>query len=277
MQFNQNTFTSTDNHTIYTYEALPDGDFDQIVLIVHGYGEHFARYEHVVEALVTSGTAVYGIDHRGHGRSTGERAIFKAFEQPIADIHVLMKNIKSQHSNKKVYMLGHSMGSLLALTYTIEHQQELTGLIVTGVAITGSENVSPMVRTIGSIIARFRPSFPIAPAGEMTILTRDPDMVKKAEDDPMMYKGAWKAGMGTLILDVGEKLQTEVHKITMPILIMHGSADELTPLSGSQYVHEHVSSQDKTLQVWEGMLHEIFNEVGRDEVIQTMIDWIHEH
>lgn len=277
MELIPKTFVSDDGHTIYTYKVLPESSFEKIIVIIHGYGEHFARYEHVIEALVNAGFAVYGIDHRGHGRSTGERAYFTDFEAPVADIHVLMENIEEEYPNKDIFIFGHSMGSMLAVAYALKNQQALNGLILTGTGISGGDNVSTVLRTVGTVIARFRPHFPILPNGGLDILTRDKEMVKKAEEDEFMYKGAWKAGMGKLLLDVGDTLKGDVHKLMLPMLIMHGTADELTPPAGSQWIYDHAQSTDKTIKFWDGMHHEIHNEIGREDVILTIIDWVNQH
>src|SRR3954462_664790 len=86
----------------------------RLVVLVHGYGEHIGRYEHVARALVARGSAVVGPDHVGHGRSGGEQARVGGFEPGVDDLRAVVADARDA---LPVVMVGHSMGGLIATRY----------------------------------------------------------------------------------------------------------------------------------------------------------------
>lgn len=271
------TFTTPDGikiHTIY-WEAV--GASERVLIIVHGIGEHSGRYAHVAEKLTQAGYHVYALDHRGHGQSGGERLHIPSDKSFITDLKQYYERIKAKHPQAKIFMLGHSMGSVISLQFILTYLDAIDAIVVTGTATDVASTVSPVLRVIGNAINSIYPKTPISPPGGMAILTRDPEMLQKAETDPLMHRGWTKTNIAKFILDMGEMIQERAHEITMPILIMHGEDDELTPISGSRIMYERVGSKDKTLKTWANMLHEIMNEVEREAVIQTIIEWLEQH
>src|SRR5690349_10513651 len=129
MQHNTGSFKTADGLNIHTESWLPDGESRAVVLISHGVGEHIGRYAHVAVRLVADGYAVYGLDHRGHGKSGGLRSYYDDLNDPVNDLKIYFDQIKTAQSGKKIFLYGHSLGSLIALLYTLRYQSELAGLI----------------------------------------------------------------------------------------------------------------------------------------------------
>lgn len=277
MQTQQSTFQSHDGLEIHTYSYCATEEPRAVVLITHGYGEHMGRYEHVILALVEQGYAVYGLDHRGHGYSDGARALFRTLDDPLQDMRRVFDQARADYPDHDIFMLGHSMGSLLTLAFALKYEREIAGIIVTGVATHGGQRVSPIIRRIGETLMNVVPQLPIQPPGPPTDLNSDPVMLQKWEDDPLNYKGWWKVGMGGLLIRKGEEVAGQVHRLTLPMLIMHGSEDVVTPIDGSYHLHQVAASDDKTLKVWNGMKHEVLNEVERDQVFAVLLSWLDAH
>lgn len=268
---------TSDQLTLFTQSWAPTGKPRAIVLIVHGYGEHSTRYTHVAEAMVNSGYAVYTLDHRGHGKSEGLKAYFAAVDDAVRDLRTYFETIQREHPGQKIFVYGHSMGSIISLAFTLKYQKDVAGLILTGTAITGDETISPLLITIGQFLQRFVPTLPLLPALGLDQLASDQSVGEVYGKDPLVYRGAWRIGMGFGLIVAGRELQTQIQNLKLPLLIMHGEEDKITPISGGHLVRDKAQSTDKTFKSFPKMRHEIHNDHSKAEVIDTMIQWLNGH
>ncbi len=244
-----------------------------VVLLAHGYGEHIGRYGHVVTALAARGYAVVAQDHRGHGRSSGPRAQIHRFDDYVDDLHLLASDARHTLPGLPVVLLGHSMGGLIAVRYALRHQSKLAALITSGVALHIGEDVPTPVRHLGRLIAAVAPNLPVRKSVE-DVLSTDPTVERDFERDPRCYSGPVKAALGHAFSAAAADARRQVAHLTLPLLVMHGAADQLTDPAGSQLLYTRAASPDKTLRLWPGLKHEIFNEPARAEVIAFMLDWL---
>lgn len=247
------------------------------VVIAHGLGEHSGRYRHVAEPLVNLGFAVYLMDHRGHGRSAGPRAFVDRFDNAVADIDQVVDLAASEQRNKPLFLLGHSMGGGMALSYAIKHQDKLTGLILSGPAVA-LDGAPPMIKPIARFLSRFMPRlglFPIDPS----VVSRDPASAADYAEDPLNCHGKVPARTLGELVNFVDALPAQLPTLTLPLLVMHGGDDKLAGVAGSQMVIQHVSSADKTLKVYDGLYHEIFNEFpdDRERVLADLCEWLDAH
>lgn len=233
-----------------------------VVVITHGLAEHSGRYDHVAQALNAAGYAVSAYDHRGHGQSVGYPAdMGEDLDVLISD--VVAQAVAAQQTHEKVFLLAHSMGTIFALPAALEVPSEtLSGIVLSGVALVPGQAVLESVASGGGIPA--------------STISRDPDVVKAYEDDPLVF-----TGMPALLLDkMGEAIARAtdaVGKITIPVLLLHGSDDQLTSLEGANMVHAQLVVTDKTLKVYDGLYHEVLNEPEKDQVIADLIAWLDAH
>lgn len=278
MQHREATFQGAKGFSIFRRTWLPDnGATRAAVVIVHGLGEHSGRYAHVAEQLVAAGCAVYAMDHRGHGKSDGSRAVVDRFSRAVEDIDQVVELAKKENPGKPVFMLGHSMGGALALSYTLKHQPKLKGLILSGPAVA-IDGAPPHLKPLSRILSIFAPSaglFAIPP----TTVSRDESVVKHYADDPLNFHGKVPARTLSEIIGFVEWLPAAVPGLTLPLLIQHGSKDVLAGVSGSQMVAREASSKDKTLKVYDELFHEIYNELPADRaiVLADLKAWVEAH
>src|SRR5512136_567634 len=129
MRHNEDHFTTPDGAGIYTQAWLPDSTPQAVILIVHGLGEHSGRYGNYVAYFVPRGYALYSFDARGHGRSSGARGYVERFDRYVEDIERRAAQARSDWPGPPLFILGHSLGSLMALSYARQHSDRLTGLI----------------------------------------------------------------------------------------------------------------------------------------------------
>jgi alpha-beta hydrolase superfamily lysophospholipase len=151
----------------------------RLVVLVHGYGEHIGRYEHVAEALTARGSTVVGPDHVGHGRSAGERVLVENFEPIVDDLRAV---VQAERGDLPVVMVGHSMGGLIAIRYTQRHRADLAGLVLSGPAV----GLGPVMQEW--LAAAELPAEPL----DATALSRDPAVGEAYVADPFVYHGGWK-------------------------------------------------------------------------------------
>lgn len=251
-----------------------------IALICHGHREHLGRYGHVVASLVRDGFAVYGGDHRGHGRSSGTRALITDFDRVADDFHVLAIHAMRRHPGLPVALIGHSMGGLIALRYSLRYQDELAALITSGPAVIIDDGVPAAVSTVGKAFARVAPTAPMLspPHGrnidEDTGLREESFVAEHFDADHRTWHGHTRLGTAAAMLTAAEDTRQRFAEIRLPLLAMHGDLDTITSPRGTELLYQGASSIDKYIILWEGMRHEIFNAPGRNEVIDTMCRWL---
>jgi len=247
------------------------------IVIAHGLGEHSARYLRVAELLVARGCAVYAIDHRGHGRSEGRRAFIDRFDHAVADIDQLVDMARRERPGSRLFLLGHSLGGALALDYAIKHQSKLDALLLSGPAVSLNA-ASAFVVQVSKILSSVAPTMGVL-AIDPSAISRDPKEVEAYAIDPLIFHGKVPARSAGEAVRFVEGLPSRLATLTLPILIMHGKEDTLAGVEGSEMVFRGVRSPDKTLHIYDGLRHEIFNELPADRarVFADMTAWIDAH
>lgn len=272
------TFQTTDQQTIHTISWLPDDTQTPraVVIVVHGIGEHSGRYQHVAEYLTAQGFAVYSLDHRGHGRSTGERMFFDSFADPVNDLKQYVDRVQAENRDLPIFMYGHSMGSLISLLFALQYQFDLRGLISSGTPINVDEGAPPWLVKVGTFLNKYVPRLPFGGLDAKT-LSHDEKVVKAYLDDPYVTYARVKLGMAIKFSTEGAYVRQNIHTLRLPLLILHGEKDSIAPKSGSEFIFQHAGSPDKTLKIYPNLFHEIHNEPEQTEVLKDISDWLIEH
>jgi alpha-beta hydrolase superfamily lysophospholipase len=233
------------------------------VVIVHGIAEHSGRYDYLARALNQAGYAAYAYDHRGHGRSIGAPGdMGEDVQQLVQD--VVDACVAARASHERTFLLAHSMGTLFALPATAQAPTgTLEGLILSGVALVPGEAVLTSLTTGEGLPA--------------STISRDPDVVKAYEDDPLIFNDAIPPETMTRAAEAIQWATESIPNINIPVLLLHGTDDVLTSIEGANMVHAQLVVTDKTLKVYEGLYHEVLNEPEKDQVISDVIEWLDAH
>ncbi len=274
---NNDFFTTQDGVKIFTTHSLPVGEPKAVVLVVHGYGEHCGRYQHVIKALVEAGYAAYALDHEGHGQSDGLRAYITDFNRSVTHMKEYLDRITPQHPGKQLFVLGHSMGALLSLAFTLRYQQQIAGLLISGAPVNADANVSPLMIQLGYMLNRIVPTLPLMPSTGNDILSTDPQVAIDFGNDPLTYKANMRVGLAVALNETAKNVREHLAELTLPLLVMHGADDKLVNPSGSQVAYERAASKDKTLKLYPGMRHEIMNEREKANVLRDIVAWLDGH
>jgi len=271
----EHAFRNANGITIFYREWLPDaGKAQGIVLIVHGLGEHSGRYRHVAAALTGAGFLCYGIDQLGHGLSEGVRVFIPDLRLAVDDLRQLFEIVTRQHAQMPVFLFGHSMGSLTGLEFSLLYPHRLSGIALSGVAINAEETRPAWLVKLCLYAAEYIPKLRLSPPGLPRVLTHDDEILKEWWEDPLIDRGMWRVGTSAALVLASRRIRRSARQLTLPILALHGSDDHLVPSSGAYFLRQNASSSDVTVKIYEGMRHELVNEICRDEVIQTLTHWM---
>lgn len=247
-----------------------------VVLLAHGYAEHLGRYEYFAHKLNAAGIAVYALDHWGHGKSEGTYGFVPRFSAYTDGVEALLGEIEARHPGLPRFLIGHSMGGLIAAVHLTTHQSHYAGAILSGPAIKAAEEPSKLLIWVSRLLSALAPKLGVL-ALDAEGVSRDPAVVAAYRADPMVYTGKMSARLAAEMFDTMALARAGAGKISLPILLLHGEADRLTAPVGSEFLAENVASADKQLKVYPGLYHEIFNEPERDSVIGDVTDWIAKH
>jgi acylglycerol lipase len=242
-----------------------------VLVIVPGFNAHSAYYAWAAEQLVADGLAVYAVDLRGRGQSDGERFYVETFDDYVSDVAQCVAVARSREPGLPVFLLGHSAGGVVACLFALAHQAELAGLIC--------ESFAHQLPAPGFALAVFKGLSHVAPHAHILHLknedfSRDPQVVKAMSADPLIAHETQPTRTLAAMVRADERLKEGFPLITLPVLIVHGTADKATRPSGSQFFYDTAGSGDKTLKLYEGHVHDLLNDFGKDVVMADIKSWI---
>jgi acylglycerol lipase len=275
VQQHNDVLQTSDGIRLYTQAWVPE--MPRAVLIIsHGYAEHSGRYQHFASHLVANGLAVYALDHRGHGRSEGERANVKIFDEYVSDLSRFVNSVREKHPTLKRFLFGHSMGGAIAAQLAIKQPNQVDGLLLSSPYLINAVSVPAPLMAVSGFVSRVLPGLPTIKLDSRDI-SRDPVIVKSYDTDPLNYRGGTKARFGTELLGAGEYVFSHASTIKLPVLIMIGTGDRIADAQGGKKLFELVGSSDKTLKIYDDYYHEILNEIGKEKVYEDSLTWLQHH
>lgn len=278
MKHSEGTLSGPQGLRIYYQTWQPETPPKAAVLLVHGLGEHAARHRNTIQRLVENGYAVYGPDHIGHGKSEGMRAYINRFSDLTSPLDTLVGIIRAELPNAPLFVLGHSLGGLITAYYLLDNQDKFSGAVLSAPAVKAGDDISPALIAMSRILSALTPKMGVL-ALDPKGISRDPQEVAAYINDPLNFHGKIPARMGGEMLTAMARVTAEAGRITLPLLIIQGSADVMVNPSGAQMLHDLVSSSDKTLKVYPGYYHEMHNEPepDRQRVLGDVLTWLNAH
>ncbi len=247
----------------------PVADPRALVLIVHGLAEHSERYEHVGQFLNEHGYGAVAYDQRGHGRTGGRRAHVGSFDELLDDIEDHLGQLRT--AGRPVVLCGHSMGGLASAAYAVSGRPAPDLLVLSAPAL-GASLPAPMLvvpRLLSSVMGRTR----LPAMFDSTVLSRDPAVGAAYDADPLIDPRATVA-LVAAIFDTIRSTVDRLDRLTVPTLVMHGSADELVPVDATECLEGRPGVERI---VYPDMQHEIFNEIGWRGVLGDLVGWLERH
>jgi len=258
------------------YQAwLPPGDPKAVLLVVHGLGEHSGRYGNVVNYFVPRGYAVYALDHYGHGQSDGQREYVERFSDYTEPLKAFFDKVAGWQAGRRIFLMGHSLGGLISADYLLQHQAGLSGAVLSGPAVKAPK-LSPALLAVGRLLSRVAPKMGVL-ALDANGVSRDPEVVRAYVNDPLVFTGKTTARLGAETIDAMARVQAGAATLTLPLLILQGGSDKLVDPAAAHELYQAAGSKDKTVKVYPGLYHEIYNEPEREQVLHDVETWLEAH
>jgi alpha-beta hydrolase superfamily lysophospholipase len=277
MKTQSGTIMAQDGTSIYWKGWVPDHSPKAVVHVIHGYAEHIDRYGNVIDELLPAGYAVFGNDHRGHGKSEGKRGHVGSFQEFIDDEKQFRREvIQARFPKMPYFVLGHSMGSLIAMNYVEQNAVDVKGLVLSGTGSEPGTDIPKALLVITKILSKILPSVHVKSPLPPEFISRDMDVVKAYVNDPLVYNVITPrlAHEMNRYVVIGAQ---NAFKIQIPVLIQLGSRD--TAFSGQKELFEMIGAKDKTFKLYEGLKHEVYNELAADrmKVLADLRSWLDGH
>jgi acylglycerol lipase len=269
--------TASDGVRLYAQWWRPSGAPKAIVCLIHGGGEHSGRYTHMAQALTHAGYLVGAVDLRGHGRSPGRRLFIRSFDEYLTDVRSLLMQAAKEAPGTPVFLLGHSLGGLIATTFVIAERPAIAGLVLSGPFLEIGQGISQAGRRLAPILGRLFPTLTLTKALDTRAVSRAPEVVRAYATDPLVHHGGIPLRTGAQVMKAIANTDTRMAEVQVPLLIFHGTADRLAAVDGSKRLYARASSSDKTLRLCEGLFHEVFNEPEQDTLLGELVKWLDGH
>ena len=248
-----------------------------VVVLLHGFGEHLLRYEHVAQHLVGGGFVVVAVDVRGHGKSDGQRGHVLRHDEYMVDVDAAFALAQRVHPGGERVLLGHSHGGLLALRYLMQESGHQPAALVLSSPFLGIAVAVPRWKAaLGRSLSRFKPDFSLPTDLPASHLSKDQSVVDAYVKDPLVHAAA-SARWFTEVQEAQADALRRAHQVKLPTLVMQGGDDKIVDIGATRRAAEGLGSADKEYIEYPGLRHEIFNEVERDKVLRDMQRWLSQH
>lgn len=251
---------------------LPEQFPSAMLTIIHGLGGHSGQFYAIAQALIPKGFGVCGLDLRGHGRSPGERGFINHWSEFRDDVTHFLAHIRQQQPGCPLFLLGHSLGGVVVLDYAIRQPEGLQGVIVTAPAL-GPVAITPWKLVLGQLLSRVWPQFSLSTGIDLSPASRDPAVLQTYARDPLRHERG-TARLSTEFLTATRWVHDHAPDLDIPLLILHGGADRVVPVEGSQLFFEQVTFPDKTRHVYPNSYHELHNDLDSPIVLADLATWM---
>ncbi len=268
------TFTAGDGDNLaLQHWPVPEGTRRRgIVVLVHGLGEHAGRYERLAQRLTWWGYAVVGYDQCGHGESSGARGCVPTTLRLIDDLaDVVESTHRRLRAGEKLFVLGHSLGGLVACCYVILRQPPIDGLVLSSPALR--VRPSPWQRLLLAVLPRLAPNFTVSNGLRPEGLSHDPDVVEAYEADPLVHDRV-SARLARFLVEAGPRVLARARHWRMPTLLLWGGSDPVVDPRGSLAFSRAAPAEVVTAHAFEDLYHEVFNELEAEPVYAALRGWL---
>jgi alpha-beta hydrolase superfamily lysophospholipase len=246
-----------------------------LVVLIHGMGEHFGRYGHVAEFFTQNGYAFAGMDLRGHGRSQGKRGHTPSYEYLMNDIELLISTIQVDFPELPLFIYGHSMGGNLVLNALIRRSLPITAAVISAPYLKLAFEPPKWKTVLGKISAKWLPELTQPTGLDTEALSRDPNVILAYNNDPLVHDKITSSFFVNVHF-AGPYVLEHAAKINIPLLLMHGTKDQLTSHWATQELHKRIPERSE-LKLWEGFYHELHNEPEQEELLSFVTEWFEKH
>ena len=253
-------------------EWVPAGPRRGLVVLVHGFDDHGGRYLHVGDALAAAGFVLCSYDARGQGRSEGRWAYVDRYQQLMDDLGAFLDLATARHPGLPRFLYGHSMGGNEVLNYLLRRKPKLAGAVATSPWLELAVKPPAWQFTAARLAAALPLAVAIPTGMDPAGISHDPAVVKAYVADPCV-KGKITPRLLVSVLEAGQWALARAGELSVPLLLLHGDADQITAHGASQRFAQAAGSL-VTFRTWPGGFHELHNEPEKAEVLKVITDWL---
>jgi len=268
-------FVSPDGIKIFYRQYQAESERARMVLS-HGVGEHSGRYGNVIERVLPKGFSVWAPDHRGHGQSGGKRGHVLNFVQYLTDLRLTVELAKKDMPGEMpCFLLGHSMGGLIALYFAQHYPELIDGVVASSPCLGMVIEIPAAKKVLGSFMSYVWPGMTMGSGLDATKISRDENVVSAYKNDPLVHDRV-SARFFTELLAAMESVNQQASALNVPVLMQVAGEDYLVSADSSKRFFEKLTLQDKTLHVYDDMYHEIYNapEDQKERVLDDLETWL---
>jgi alpha-beta hydrolase superfamily lysophospholipase len=265
--------TTTRGAVLFRQAWTPADEPAAVLAVMHGYGEHGGRYRLLADGLVPRGYAVHTVDLPGHGRSPGRRGHINRFAEYVAVSRALVAALRREYPQTPLFLLGHSLGGLIAAVHAEEGDANLSGVVLSSPLIRLGLHVSPAKLAGLKVLCHVLPSANIGNPLRAADLSHDSGVVVEYEIDKFNHHVA-TARWGSEVLAAQRLALAGAARLRLPLLLQYAGADVIADPQASEQLFAAAGSADKTRRRYDDYFHEIYNEAGRQEVYDDLLTWL---
>ncbi|XP_027810275.1 monoglyceride lipase isoform X2 [Marmota flaviventris] len=278
---------NADGQHLFCRYWKPSGTPRALVFVSHGAGEHCGRYDELAQMLMGLDILVFAHDHVGHGQSEGERMVVSDFHVFVRDVLQHVDVMQKDYPSLPVFLLGHSMGGAIVILTAAERPGHFSGMVLISPLVLANpesastfkdhpkiftdlvENTSRLVMVwiplflwvlAAKVLNLVLPNMSLGPI-DSSVLSRNKTEVELYNSDPLICRAGLKVCFGIQLLNAVSRVERALPKLTLPFLLLQGSADRLCDSKGAYLLMESAKSQDKTLKIYEGAYHVLHKEL----------------
>jgi alpha-beta hydrolase superfamily lysophospholipase len=268
------TWTTQDGKTLFAQKWDAGKDARGAILLVHGLGEHSSRYASWAGQLTKEGISVLTFDFRGHGQTPGKPGQISDYNKLLSDIQLLINEGEKCFTHLPLFLYGHSMGGNLVTNYVITNPIHLAGIILTSPWFELT-NKPPRFKLSGAMFASKIMPWLIAKSDiKPEHISRELREVHLYKTDKLIHNKI-SLGLFRKAYKRGLTAKGSIYKINAPLLVMHGTDDQITSCQATRDFT--INASEKTTFIeWEGCYHELHHDMDREKVFYKLLDWLNE-
>lgn len=265
-------FTTRTKQELY-YQTWQVDSPKAVFVIAHGLGEHSGRYSDVAKFLNANSYTVTALDHQGHGQSPGQKGHINSFEDYIADLFDFIELTKQEYPNKSIYLLGHSMGGLIATGYVLRHKN-IDKVIISAPPYGVPGKAAQIQLKIGAFLGRFMPKASTSNNLDASTVCSTQSVVDAYIADELVHDQI-TLGWGRAFVAEQKFILHNLSKIDATLLMLLPQADVITDPRTTDECFKKMSQENKTIKYYPSSFHEVLNEdVDGPKALQDILEWL---
>jgi alpha-beta hydrolase superfamily lysophospholipase len=273
VEYRSGTFSGCDGTALFYQAWVPRLSRPRALLVnLHGLGDHSGLYPRLADHFPSRDIALYAFDMRGNGRSPGQRAYVRSWDDYRGDLQAFLELVRNWEPQLPLFLLGNSLGGLVVLEYALLRPQALAGVIAAAPPL-GKLGVPPVLMALGRTMSRVIPRFSLEVGMDLSGLARDPTVIAGVLSDPFFHRRG-TARLSTEVTAAITRVQEGAGRFSVPLLILHGSADRMVPPEGSREFFSKVRFPDRELREYPEAYHGLFADIGYQQVLADLEHWI---